>query len=137
MKKEYISYGLIGIIGGLIIGFLVGNARYHSGAATQPVAQNQTAQSVNSGSSQQLPPNHPNIEPGKTVPAPPLPPGTADRPVGDASPEAASGASEASASATASVALRRSTRSRPAIKKSAPSKNIKTFRCSRGCPPNG
>lgn len=103
MKKEYVSYGLIGIIGGLIIGFLVGNARYHSsGATTPPAATGPAANSVNSSSGQQLPPNHPSIEPGKTVPAPPLPPGTADRPVGEAAPDAAA---DPAAGTTASVTL--------------------------------
>src|SRR5258708_7695179 len=92
MKKEYIGYGLIGTVAGLIIGFLVGNAMYtRAGAASQPAATSPAANSVNSGGpSQQLPPNHPTIEPGKTMPAPPLPPGTADSPVSDPSSPAAS-----------------------------------------------
>jgi hypothetical protein len=103
MKKEYISFGLIGIVAGLVIGFFVGNAMYPgTGAATQTSATNTGGVSVNSGGAnqQQLPPNHPTIEPGKTTPAPPLPPGTADRPV-DETPNAASGAASNAASTTA------------------------------------
>ena len=121
MKKEYISFGLIGIVAGLVIGFFVGNAMYPgTGAATQTAGTSTGGVSVNSsGANQQqlppnqLPPNHPTIEPGKTVPAPPLPPGTADAPVGDAASaasgeisSAASGAASSTASGTsAGVAL--------------------------------
>ena len=103
MKKEYISYGLIGIVAGLVIGFFVGNAMYPgTGAATQTAGTTTGAVSVNSpGANQQLPPNHPAIEPGKTTPAPPLPPGTADRPVDDA----ASASSNAEAGAAGGVSL--------------------------------
>jgi hypothetical protein len=93
MKKEYIGFGVIGILAGLVIGFFVGNAVYPgTHAAQQQVAQaGQGGVSVNSpGANQQLPPNHPTIEPGKTVPAGPLPPGATDAPVADnASPNAA------------------------------------------------
>jgi len=104
MKKEYISFGLIGIVAGLVIGFFVGNAMYPgTGAATQTAGPNAGGMSVNSGgpNQQQLPPNHPTIEPGKTMPAPPLPPGTADAPVG----ETPNPASETAASSTGGVAL--------------------------------
>jgi hypothetical protein len=105
MKKEYISFGLIGIVAGLVIGFFVGNAMYPgTGAATQTAATGPGGVSVNSGGANQqqlppnqLPPNHPTIEPGKTMPAPPLPPGTADAPVGETA-DATSGETPSTAS---------------------------------------
>src|SRR5689334_6740980 len=108
MKKEYISFGLIGIIAGLVIGFFVGNALYPgTGAATQTVGTGTGGVSVNSSGAnqQQLPPNHPTIEPGKTMPAPPLPPGTADAPVGETASPAAGDTSSTAASAAGGVAL--------------------------------
>ena len=102
MKKEYIGFGVVGILAGLVIGFFVGNAIYPgANASPQQVAQaGQGGVSVNSpGANQQLPPNHPTIEPGKTVPAGPLPPGASEAPAGDnasassnATPAAAGGA---------------------------------------------
>jgi hypothetical protein len=93
MKKEFISYGLIGIVAGLVIGFFVGNAMYPGTSASQQnVAANGGNLSVNGGPNQQLPPNHPTIEPGKTVPAGPLPPGASDAPASE-TPAAAPGSS--------------------------------------------
>ncbi|HKQ07608.1 MAG TPA: c-type cytochrome [Blastocatellia bacterium] len=91
MKKEYVGYGLIGIVAGLVIGFFVGNAMYPGTSASQQnVAASGGNLSVNGGPNQQLPPNHPTIEPGKTVPAGPLPPGASDAPAGE-TPAAAPG----------------------------------------------
>jgi Photosynthetic reaction centre cytochrome C subunit len=97
MKREYITFGLVGILAGLVIGFFVGNAMNPgTNASPQTVSTNTGSLSVNGGPGQQLPPNHPTIEPGKTVPAPPLPPGTADAPAGETS----SPAADASANTT-------------------------------------
>jgi len=39
MKKEYVSYGLIGIVAGLVLGFIVfGNGLCKSGGASPQVA---------------------------------------------------------------------------------------------------
>lgn len=79
MNKEYISYGIIGIVAGLILGFVVANSvSSGAGGAGSPAAGSQPKEaSVNSSNSgQALPPGHPPIESGQTVPAPPLPPGT-------------------------------------------------------------
>ena len=99
MKKEYIGYGVVGILAGLIIGFFVGNAMYPgTSAAPQTASTGADSLSVNPGPNQQLPPNHPAIEPGKTVPAGPLPPGTGDAPAGEtpsAAPTATAGATSA------------------------------------------
>jgi len=80
MNKEYVSYGIIGIVAGLILGFIVGNSvtTGTGGAASQTTAANQPKEtSVNSSNSgQALPPGHPPVDTGQTVPAPPLPPGT-------------------------------------------------------------
>jgi photosynthetic reaction center cytochrome c subunit len=80
MNKEYVSYGIIGIVAGLILGFIVANSvsTGTGGAASQTAAANQPKEtSVNSSNSgQALPPGHPPVDSGQTVPAPPLPPGT-------------------------------------------------------------
>ena len=76
MKKEYVSYGIIGIVAGLVLGFIVGNwASASGGAAPQVAAGTESKQaSVNSSNSgQALPPGHPPIDSGQTIPAPPLP----------------------------------------------------------------
>ena len=92
MNKEYVSYGIIGIVAGLILGFIVANSVSSGtgGGASQTTAANQPKEtSVNSSNSgQALPPGHPPIDSGQTVPAPPLPPGTpgaSDAPAGGAS----------------------------------------------------
>ena len=91
MKKEYVSYGLIGIVAGLVLGFIIGNwATPSGGAAPLAAADTQSKQaSVNSSNSgQALPPGHPPVDSGETIPAPPLP-------------EGASGASSAAPAAAA------------------------------------
>jgi photosynthetic reaction center cytochrome c subunit len=83
MNKEYVSYGLIGIVAGLVLGFIVGNfASPSGGSAPQAAAENeQKAASVNSSNSgQSLPPGHPAIDSGQTIPAPPLPSGAGGTP---------------------------------------------------------
>jgi hypothetical protein len=78
MKKEYVSYGLIGIVAGLVLGFIIANFFSSSGGATQQVAAGTESKqaSVNSSNSgQALPPGHPPIDSGQTIPAPPLPAG--------------------------------------------------------------
>lgn len=80
MNKEYVSYGIIGIVAGLVLGFIVGNwAAPAGGAAPQGAAGAESkAASVNSSNSgQALPPGHPPIDSGQTIPAPPLPAGAA------------------------------------------------------------
>ena len=79
MNKEYVSYGLIGIVAGLVLGFIVGNFASPSGGSAPLAAANSEpkAASVNSSNSgQALPPGHPAIDSGQTIPAPPLPSGT-------------------------------------------------------------
>lgn len=83
MNKEYVSYGLIGIVAGLVLGFIVGNfASPGGGSVPQAAAENeQKAASVNSSNSgQSLPPGHPAIDSGQTIPAPPLPSGAGGAP---------------------------------------------------------
>ena len=80
MNKEYVGYGIIGIVAGLVLGFIVGNwATASGGAAPQAAAGTESkAASVNSSNSgQALPPGHPPIDSGQTIPAPPLPAGAA------------------------------------------------------------
>ena len=80
MKKEYVSYGLIGIVAGLVLGFIVANWTTPSGGAAPQAAAGAESKpaSVNSSNSgQALPPGHPPIDSGQTIPAPPLPAGGA------------------------------------------------------------
>jgi hypothetical protein len=83
MNKEYVSYGIIGIVAGLVLGFIIGNFASSSGAvAPQAAAGTESkAASVNSSNSgQALPPGHPPIDSGQTIPAPPLPSGATGAP---------------------------------------------------------
>lgn len=78
MNKEYVSYGIIGIVAGLVLGFIIGNmASPTAGTAPQSLSGSESkAASVNSSNSgQSLPPGHPAIDSGQTIPAPPLPSG--------------------------------------------------------------
>lgn len=73
MKKEYASYGLIGIVAGLVLGFIVGNWSSPSGASAPQAsaASESKPASVNSSNiGQALPPGHPPIDSGQTIPAP-------------------------------------------------------------------
>ena len=93
MQKEYISYGIGGIVLGLVLGFIVGNWSSAPTTVAQTETQNQEA-SVNSsnapqlpaghppisgtaqgGPAQQLPAGHPDVNGGSTGPAGPLPAG--------------------------------------------------------------
>ena len=79
MKKEYVSYALIGIVSGLVLGFIVGNLASPTGGSAVPqAASNPEKQaSVNSSNTgQALPPGHPPLDSGETIPAPPLPAGS-------------------------------------------------------------
>ena len=80
MNKEYVSYGIIGVVAGLVLGFIVGNWYVRPGTACNKRrhrAASPKARSVNSSNSgQALPPGHPAIDSGQTIPAPPLPAGT-------------------------------------------------------------
>jgi hypothetical protein len=95
MKKEYVSYGLIGIVAGLVLGFIVGNLATPGGGSA-PLAtagtESKSASVNSSNSGEELPPGHPPIEPGQTMPAPPLPGGASG-----AAPAAATGSEEESA----------------------------------------
>lgn len=78
MNKEDIGFGIIGIVLGLVIGFLVGNWSWTQPGNEPQTAANSNAQtSVNSGASgeTQLPANHPPVDPSKPVQAGPLSPG--------------------------------------------------------------
>jgi len=78
MNKEYVSYGIIGIVAGLALGFIIGNLTSPSGGAAlqaAPGAESKAASVNSSNSGQALPPGHPPIDSGQTIPAPPLPAG--------------------------------------------------------------
>ena len=75
MKKSYFGFAILGIGAGLIIGFIVANWTYKAPSANQQTAagSNTGSASVNTGGpTQELPPGHPPIDSGETVPAPPL-----------------------------------------------------------------
>jgi hypothetical protein len=96
MRKEYVSYGIIGIVAGLVLGFIVGNWAAPSGAAAPQAALGaESPASVNSSNSgQALPAGHPPIDSGQTIPAPPLPAGA----TGGSAPASAPGAAQAGVS---------------------------------------
>ena len=73
MNKQEIIYGIIGIVLGGWVGFFVANKQYPGPSASPAVTSDSSSGSrtVNS-SSEELPPGHPPINPGETVPAPPL-----------------------------------------------------------------
>ncbi|HSF25090.1 MAG TPA: photosynthetic reaction center cytochrome c subunit family protein [Blastocatellia bacterium] len=78
MNKEYIVYGIGGIVLGLVLGFYSANwfgPKPVPGAMAASTGEKST--SVNSPGpgvpGQQLPPNHPPVDTGQTIPAPPLP----------------------------------------------------------------
>ena len=77
MKKEDITYGVIGALIGVVLGFFVANMSASvPGAGTQGATDSSPAASrtVNPGS-QELPPGHPPVTGDQTTPAPPLPQG--------------------------------------------------------------
>src|SRR5712692_501955 len=84
MNKEYVSYGIIGVVAGLVLGFIVANWVGSDASEGQPISAGATGTnptSVNSSNSgQALPPGHPPIDSGQTIPAPPLPAGTSTAP---------------------------------------------------------
>lgn len=78
MNKEYISYAIIGIVVGIVLGFLVANWSGAGVGSVQQAAEGgpPASASVNSSSSnEELPPGHPPIEGAEPTPAPPLPAG--------------------------------------------------------------
>jgi hypothetical protein len=77
MNKDDIGYGIIGIVLGLVVGFLVANWTWTRPSANSPsMASNNSPQtSVNSGGdSPQLPSGHPTVDPNKPMQARPLTP---------------------------------------------------------------
>ena len=80
MNKEYVSYGVIGIVAGLVLGFIIGNMASSTGGTVSqavPGSESKVASVNSSNSGQALPPGHPPIDSGQTIPAPPLPGGAA------------------------------------------------------------
>ncbi len=74
MNRQDITYALLGIILGLVFGFIVANMMWTGPVATGQRARDTAPQaSVNSSSGgNELPEGHPPVVPGQTVPAPPL-----------------------------------------------------------------
>src|SRR5260370_903929 len=100
MKKEYVISALIGLAAGRVRGFIVGNGASPAGSSAAPQAANNPEKqaSVNSSNSgQALPPNHPPLDSGQTIPAPPLPGGSSG------APEAPGGSSPAQTGAVAEL----------------------------------
>ncbi|HWC76908.1 MAG TPA: photosynthetic reaction center cytochrome c subunit family protein [Blastocatellia bacterium] len=78
MSKDDIRFAIIGIVGGIVLGFLVANWTTPSSTIAQKTDgnANQQPRSVNAPPEADLPPNHPPVNPGETVPAGPLPSGS-------------------------------------------------------------
>ena len=96
MNKEYIVYGIGGIVLGLVLGFYSANwfgPRPAPGAQAATSEPTSTSVNVPSPGSQPLPANHPPIDSGKTIPAPPLP----DSAAASSAPSSAAPASSAEA----------------------------------------
>ncbi|HST21610.1 MAG TPA: photosynthetic reaction center cytochrome c subunit family protein [Blastocatellia bacterium] len=95
MKKQYVSYGILGIVLGLVIGFVVANWTYKSPSANQQTNNGNTASaSVNTGGpAAELPPGHPPVDTANPTSAPPLPSESGADTGADASPVASSGES--------------------------------------------
>jgi hypothetical protein len=77
MKKEEITYAIVGALLGVVLGFFVGNMSSPGPGAGPQVATDSSpsaSRPVNSGT-QDLPPGHPPITGDQTTPAPPLPQG--------------------------------------------------------------
>jgi hypothetical protein len=94
MSKEYVVYGLVGIVLGLVFGFVVANWTAGAGPVNQTAKNADSgATSVNSSSgAPELPPNHPPLNSAQPIPAPPL-----------AGPGGSSGAGLSAGSAAASA----------------------------------
>ena len=60
MKKEYVTYTVIGVVTGLVLGFLVANWTEKGPNQAVPTRKDEVA-SVNSSNSPQLPAGHPEI----------------------------------------------------------------------------
>lgn len=78
MTKNDILFSICGIAGGLVLGFLVGNWTSPKSVTAPPAANPREAAptSVNAPRESELPPGHPQVNPGETIPAPPLPAGS-------------------------------------------------------------
>ena len=73
MNRDYLVYGIGGIVFGLVLGFYSANL-FGPKPVTGAKAAEPQSTSVNAPSpgSQQLPANHPPVDTGQTIPAPPL-----------------------------------------------------------------
>src|SRR5215471_6587402 len=77
MKKDYVAYSIIGVVMGLVLGFLVANWT-QQGPSQSVAAKRDEAASVNSSNSPQLPAGHPDISGGQAGQAKQLPAGHPD-----------------------------------------------------------
>ena len=94
MSNDDIRFSIIGVVIGLVLGFLIGNwTTPHEGAVQQAGNTGESSRSVNAPRESELPAGHPPITPGETVRAGPLPAGSeSDIPSG-ATPSATASAS--------------------------------------------
>jgi|SRR5215470_10011636 len=77
MKKEHVTYAVIGVVAGLVLGFLVANWT-ESGPAQAIATKKDEVASVNSSNSPQLPAGHPDISGAQGGAAKQLPAGHPD-----------------------------------------------------------
>jgi hypothetical protein len=75
MNKEDIGYGIVGVVLGLVVGFLAANWTQPAPTPTQQAASTTVAPPTAGAQGSQLPPNHPAVDPSKPVQAGPLSPG--------------------------------------------------------------
>jgi hypothetical protein len=101
MKKDYVAYTVVGVVMGLVLGFLVANWT-QQGPSQAVAGPKDEAASVNSSNSPQLPPGHPDISAGQGGQAKQLPAGHPD--TGAAGGEAGSATAQPAA-ASASTEL--------------------------------
>jgi len=77
MSNDDIRFSIIGIVLGLVLGFLIGNwTTPREGVVQQVGSTGEASKSVNAPRESDLPAGHPPIKPGETVRAGPLPAGS-------------------------------------------------------------
>ena len=124
MKKEYVSYGLIGIVAGLVLGFIVGNWATASGVAAPQAMSRSRLQSTAAIAGRRFHRDIPQSIPVKPFPRLRCPRAQPVRRTQLPPPRLLRQGRRRS--------FLRSIRYPQAAKKSAPNRNTRTFNCSKG-----
>jgi hypothetical protein len=94
MSNDDIRFSIVGVVLGLVLGFLIGNWTTPHGLTSEKSGRSsETPTSVNAPRESDLPAGHPPITPGETVRAGPLPAGSEGAIPDGSTPAAASSAS--------------------------------------------